>query len=107
MDVIGGTLIIDRTSTFTNTGTLETEGGTLIVNTELSGDLEIKGAAVLELGADSPATYSGAIVKFDDNSTGILKLDHSEAFGGKVVGLDDNSIDLLDIASGKDFDSHF
>ena len=102
MDVIGGTLIIDRTSTFTNTGTLETEGGTLIVNTELSGDLEIKGAAVLELGADSPATYSGAIVKFDDNSTGILKLDHSEAFGGKVVGLDDNSIDLLDIASGKD-----
>ena len=98
IDVTSGTLVIDATSTLDNTGgTLKSDGGNLIVDTAFSGNLEIKGGAVLELGANSP--YSSVTVTFDPDATGTLKLDHSEAFGGTVTGLDDNTIDLLDISS--------
>ena len=100
IDVTGGTLIIDATSTFINSGTLETNGGNLIIDTTLSGNLEIKGGAELELGANSP--YSAAAVTFDPDATGTLKLDHSQSFGGTVAGLDDNTIDLADISSVRD-----
>jgi FecR protein len=100
IDVTSGTLVIDATSTLDNTGgTLKSDGGNLIVDTALSGNLEIKGGAVLELGASSPTAYSSATVTFEPGATGTLKLDHSENFGGTVVGLDDNTIDLLDISS--------
>ena len=98
IDVTSGTLVIDATSTLDNTGgTLKSDGGDLIVDTAFSGNLEIKGGAVLELGANAP--YSSVTVTFDPDATGTLKLDHSEAFGGTVTGLDDNTIDLLDISS--------
>ncbi len=55
IDVTSGTLVIDATSTLDNTGgTLKSDGGNLIVDTAFSGNLEIKGGAVLELGANSP-----------------------------------------------------
>ena len=99
IDVTSGTLTIDATSTFINTGKLESNGGNLIIDTAFSGNLEIRGDAVLELGAGSPTTYSAAMVTFDPAATGTLKLDHSQVFAGKVVGLDDNTIDLVDISS--------
>jgi len=102
IDVTSGTLTIDATSTFINTGKLESNGGNLIIDTAFSGNLEIKGGAVLELGAGSPVTYSHAAVTFDPGATGTLKLDHSQTFGGTVTGLDDNAIDLVDISSVKD-----
>ena len=103
IDVTGGTLIIDATSTLDNTGgTLETNGGNLIVDAAISGNLEIKGGAVLELGSSSANAYSQATVTFEPEATGTLKLDHSETFNGKVAGLDDNTIDLVDIPSVKD-----
>jgi hypothetical protein len=101
IDVTGGTLIIDATSTLDNTGgTLETNGGKLIIDAAISGNLEIKGGAVLELGSGLANAYSQATVTFEPGATGTLKLDHSETFNGKVVGLDDNTIDLVDIAYG-------
>ena len=100
IDVTSGILTIDATSTFVNTGTLESDGGTLIIDAAFSGNLEIKGAALLELGSTLANAYSSATVTFDPGSTGTLKLDHSGTFGGQVAGLDDNKIDLADISYG-------
>ena len=91
IDVTGGTLTIDATSTLDNTsGTLETNGGNLIIDAAIGGNLEIKGGAVLELGSSLASAYSKVTVTFEPGSTGTLKLDHSETFGGAVAGLDDN-----------------
>ena len=101
IDVTGGTLTIDATSTLNNTGgTLETNGGNLIINAAIVGSLDIKGGGVLELGSSSANAYSQATVTFEPRATGTLKLDHSETFSGTVTGLDDNTIDLADIVYG-------
>jgi fibronectin-binding autotransporter adhesin len=98
IDVTSGTLTIDATSILNNTGTLETNGGNLIIDAAFSGNLEIKGAAALELG--SANAYSQVTVTFEPKATGTLKLDDSKTFSGTVAGLDDNTIDLVDIAYG-------
>ena len=98
IDVTGGTLTIDATSTFINTGTLELDGGTLIIDAAFSGNLEIKGDAVLELGNSSPTAYSAATVTFDPASTGTLQLDYSQDFKGTISGFGaGKTIDLADI----------
>jgi VCBS repeat-containing protein len=99
-DVTSGTLTIDATSTFTNQGKLETNGGNLIVDTALSGNLEVKDASTLELGAAESA-YANATVTFDAGATGTLKLDQAATGSGlSVAGLDDNKIDLANVAFG-------
>jgi hypothetical protein len=101
-DVTGGTLTVDVTSTIANLGNLEADGGNLIIDTGVSGNLEIKGASTLELGGGENA-YSQAIVTFDAGSTGTLVLDQAAHFTGTgltVTGLDDNKIDLANIAFG-------
>jgi hypothetical protein len=107
IDVTSGTLTIDATSALNNTGKLETNGGNLIIDTAFSGNLEIKGGAVLELGASSPTAYSSVVVTFDPKSTGTLKLDYAEVIHGRdpgltVTGLDDNTLDLGNIVYGAD-----
>ena len=98
IDVTSGTLTIDATSTFNNAGTLELDGGKLIIDAALSGNLEIKGGAVLELGNSSPTAYSSATVTFDPASTGTLQLDYSP-FGGTISGFGaGKTIDLADLA---------
>ena len=79
--------------------TLESNGGNLIIDTAFSGNLEIKGGAVLELGSNLARIFVRPPSRLILRATGTLKLDHSETFGGTVIGLDDNKIDLLDISS--------
>jgi Laminin G domain len=102
IDVTSGTLTIDATSTFTNQGKLETNGGNLIVETALSGNLEIKGASTLELGAAESA-YANATVTFDAGATGTLLIDQAAHGTGNILtvaGLDDNKIDLANVTFG-------
>jgi fibronectin-binding autotransporter adhesin len=100
LEVTGGTLTIDAASDLDNTGIVEANGGKLIINGALSGNAEIAGASVLELGANSLDAYKDADITFTDGSTGTLKIDHSETFMGEIAGLDDNTLDLGDIAFG-------
>ncbi|MEI9926186.1 MAG: FecR domain-containing protein [Bradyrhizobium sp.] len=97
IDVTGGTLTIDATSTFDNThGVLETNGGHLIINAAIVGDLEIKDGAVLELGSSLANAYSQVTVTFDPGAMGTLKLDHSQGFGGTISGF--GAGDVIDLA---------
>ena len=95
-DVTDGTLTIDATSVLNNTGNLEAGGGNLVVNTAVSGNLEIHGGSQIELGAIVADAYSAATVTFDIGSTGTLKLDNAAASKDiTIVGLDDdNTIDF-------------
>jgi hypothetical protein len=102
LEVTSGTLTIDAASHIDNTGTVEANGGTLIIDTALSGEAEIAGHSVLELGANSDNAYQGAHITFADGSTGTLKIDYAEKFTGEISGLDDNTLDLADIT----FNSH-
>ncbi|SHK35502.1 FecR family protein [Bradyrhizobium lablabi] len=101
LESTGGTLTIDSASTVNNTGVLEANGGSLIVGAAFSGNAQIIGASLLELGADStvqsPDPYGLTKIAFTAASTGTLELDHSNAFHGTVSGLDDNTLDLRDI----------
>ena len=101
LESTGGTFTIDAASSLTNTGTLEANGGNLIIDTVFSGNAEITGASMIELGASSSNAYSAATITFAAGATGTLVLDHAKAFNGAVVGLeDDNTIDLRDITYG-------
>jgi len=102
LEVTGGTLTIDAASDIDNQGTVEANGGTLIVKGALSGEAKIAGASLLELGANSEDAYEHVHITFTDGSTGTLKIDHAESFNGEVSGLDDNTLDLGDIK----WDSH-
>jgi fibronectin-binding autotransporter adhesin len=103
LEVTSGTLTIDAASHIDNTGTVEASGGgTLIVKGALSGEAEIAGDSVIELGASSDEAYEHAHITFADGSTGTLKIDHVESFKGDISGLDDNTLDLADIK----FNSH-
>jgi fibronectin-binding autotransporter adhesin len=98
LEVTGGTLTIDAASLIYNKGIVEVSGdGKLIIDGALSGNAEIVGHSILELGADSADAYEGAHIAFADGSTGTLKIDHAETFAGTVSGLDDNTLDLGDI----------
>jgi hypothetical protein len=96
LEVTGGTLTIDAASTVQNSGLFEANGGDLIVKTELSGNAEIGGASLLELGG----AHSSANVTFLAGSTGTLKLDHADSFSGTISGLDDNTLDLGNVGYG-------
>jgi VCBS repeat-containing protein len=102
LEVISGTLTIDAATQLDDTGLVEANGGDLIIKGALSGEAEIAGHSMLELGATSDDAYRGAHIKFADGSTGILKIDHAEYFHGDISGLDDNTLDLADIT----FNSH-
>ena len=89
-------LIIDTGSNpFVNTGTLETDGGTLIVNSPVTGG----GNAVI---AGGTLEFSGAAdnnVSFSGSNAGMLALDQSEQFTGSIAGFgSQDQIDLGDIA---------
>ena len=103
-DVTDGTLTIDATSILNNTGNLEADGGNLVVNAAVSGNLEIHGGSQIELGANVAGAYSAATVTFDIGSTGTLELDNAAASNGiSIVGLDDdNTIDFTHLTYGSD-----
>jgi len=83
LEVTGGTLTIDAASTINNSGLFEANGGSLIVNAVLSGNAEIVGPSLLDLGgAHSTATVTFA----SGTSGGELELDAS-SFDGNIVGL--------------------
>ncbi len=93
LEVTGGTLTIDAASTVHNSGLFEANGGSLIVNTSFSGNAEIVGASLLELGGAN----SSATVTFAAGSTGgELKIDAS-TFDGEIVGL--AATDKLDLGA--------
>jgi len=99
LEVTGGTLTIDAASTIDNKGIVEANGGNLIIDTGLSGNAEIAGTSTLELGASSKDAYSGLEIRFANDSSATLKLDHAESFAGEISNFDDDdSIDLADIA---------
>jgi fibronectin-binding autotransporter adhesin len=99
LEVTGGTLTIDATSSIDNKGIVEANGGNLIIDTGLSGTAEIGGTSTLELGAGGKDAYSGLEIEFANHSSATLKLDHAEYFAGEISNLDDDdSIDLADIA---------
>src|SRR5581483_10461311 len=95
-DVTSGTLTIDATSILNNAGKFEADGGNLIINAAVSGNLEIVSFSGLELGATAAGAYSAATVTFDVGSTGTLTLDDAAASKDvKIAGLDDdNTIDF-------------
>ena len=94
LDVVCGTLIIDASSTLTNSGTIAANGGNLEIDAAIAGKLEIDGASTLELGAADP----DALITFAAGATGTLKIDHAETFKGTISGLDEGKLDLGGIA---------
>jgi hypothetical protein len=94
LDVVCGTLIIDASSTLTNSGTIAANGGKLEIDAAIAGKLEIDGASTLELGAADP----DALITFAAGATGTLKIDHAETFKATISGLDEGKLDLGGIA---------
>ncbi len=88
-------LVIDTGSNaFVNTGTLATDGGTIIVSSPVTGG----GNAAI---AGGTLEFSGAVdsnVSFSGNNLGILALDQSQSFTGAIAGFgSQDQIDLGDI----------
>ena len=99
IDIKDGILTIDATSVLTGTGGIKMDGGSLDLKAALAGDIDIGGAATVELGSSSLTAYSSATVIFDQGSTGTLKLDYAEDFRGHVAGFTiGQTLDLADIA---------
>jgi fibronectin-binding autotransporter adhesin len=91
MESTGGTFTIDAASSLTNTGTLEADGGTLFIKGDVSG----AGAATITDGGT--LDFAGAdaqTVTFD--GAGTLKLEASANFAGTVSGL--TTGDAIDLA---------
>jgi hypothetical protein len=89
-------LIIDTgTNAVVNTGTLEANGGTLIVDSPITGggNVVVAGGTVEFTGdSDNNVSFSGGDV-------GVLALDHSQQFTGAISGFGGpDQIDLGDIA---------
>jgi 3-hydroxymyristoyl/3-hydroxydecanoyl-(acyl carrier protein) dehydratase len=99
IDIKSGTLTIDATSVLSGTGGIKTDGGSLVLDGALVGNIEISGTATVELGSSSSSAYSSTIVTFDAGSQGTLKLDHAKDFGGNVAGFSTGqTLDLADIS---------
>lgn len=89
----GGTLTLDTDRDITNDGTLEANGGTLIVHDNIvgGGSAVITGGGTLDLRATDAQS-----VTF--NGTGTLQLEHGSNFTGTVYGLATGGlIDLVNI----------
>ena len=88
-------LIIDTgANPFVNTGTLETDGGTLIVNSPVSGG----GNAIIAGGTLEFSGASNNNVSFSGGNAGVLALDQSQDFTGNISGFGgQDQIDLGDI----------
>jgi hypothetical protein len=89
-------LIIDTgTNALVNTGTLEANAGTLIVDSPVTGG----GNAVIAGGTIEFTGASDNNVSFIGNGTDVLALDHSQAFTGHISGFGgSDQIDLGDVA---------
>ena len=88
-------LIIDTgTNPFVNTGTIETNGGSLIIDGPVTG----AGHAVIAGGTLEFAGASDNAVTFSGNEVGVLALDHSQEFTGHIAGFSvADQIDLADV----------
>ena len=100
LEVTAGTLTIDAASILDNHGTLEANGGNLVLEGAASGAIEIAGASTVELGSGLCDAYAKSEIIFADEATGTLKIDHAETFNGEIAGFDDGTLDLTDIAWG-------
>ncbi|MBV8926270.1 MAG: hypothetical protein JOZ74_12965, partial [Bradyrhizobium sp.] len=101
IDVVSGTLTIDALSIVTSTagGTVEADGGNLVVNGTLSGSVEIAAASIVELGDNAPGAYSSATITFETGATGTLKIDGAANFSGTVAGFGSGAtIDPTEVA---------
>lgn len=89
-------LIIDTgTDPFVNTGILATDGGTLIVDSPVTGS----GSAIIAGGTLEFSSASDSKVSFSGDQTGTLALDHAQEFSGSISGFtSQDRIDLGDIA---------
>ena len=92
----GNPLLIDTGShAILNTGTLEAQGGSLDVRSDVTGG----GDAVIDGGSIEFGGASDTDVTFTDASSGILKLDYAADFTGKILSIGDgDKIDLADLA---------
>jgi VCBS repeat-containing protein len=88
-------LIIDTgTNPFVNTGTLETNGGTMIIDSPVTGG----GSALIAGGTLEFTGASDNNVSFSASDAGILALDHSQDFTGHISAFSEpDQIDLGDI----------
>jgi hypothetical protein len=88
-------LLIDTgAKAFVNTGTLETDGGSLIVKSAVTGG----GSAVIVGGTLEFAGAADNNVSFSGSNMGVLALDQSQGFAGTVAGFgSQDQIDLGDI----------
>ena len=92
----GNPLVIDTGNhAILNTGTLEAQGGSLDVRSDVTGG----GDAVIDGGSIEFGGASDTDVTFTDASSGILKLDYAADFTGKILAIGDgDKIDLADLA---------
>jgi hypothetical protein len=93
-------LIIDTgTNPFINTGSLETDNGTMIIKSQVTGG----GNDTINGGTLEFATTSDNNVRFSGNNVSILDLDHASGYSGIVSGFSgQDQIDLGDIRFGAD-----
>jgi hypothetical protein len=91
-------LLIDTgTNPFVNTGTLETDGGTLIVKSPTTGG----GNAIIAGGTLEFSSAADTNVDFSGSDMSMLALDESRNFTGQISDFDaSDQIDLRDIAFG-------
>ena len=89
-------LIIDTgPNPFVNTGILATNGGTLIVDSPVTGN----GSAIIAGGTLEFSGLSSNAILFSGDTAGTLSLDHSQEFSGTIFGFSgQDRIDLGDIA---------
>jgi hypothetical protein len=91
-------LVIDTGSNaVANHGTLEADGGMLIVRSDVTGG----GNAVINGGTIEFGGASDAATSFGAGTVGTLRLDQSGSFSGTVAGLDaGDTIDFADLVAG-------
>jgi hypothetical protein len=91
-------LIIDTgTNPFVNTGSIETNSGTMIVKSQVTGG----GNAIINGGTLEFGAASDNKVTFNGSDLSVLALDQSLGFNGSVAGFgDQDQIDLGDIGFG-------
>ena len=89
-------MIIDTgPNPFVNTGILATNGGTLIVDSPVTGN----GSAIIAGGTLEFSGPSSNAILFSGDTAGTLSLDHPQEFSGTISGFSgQDRIDLGDIA---------